>query len=66
MKHIILISIDDLRFDCVGYQTDKRELQKYDVLQYLRTPTLDRIAEKSLCFTQSISACIPQHPTLLC
>jgi len=57
MKHIVLISIDDLRYDCVGYQPDKRELQKYDVLQYLSTPTLDRIAEKGLCFTQSISAC---------
>lgn len=54
-KHIILISIDTLRFDCVGYQPDKRELEKYDVLKYLETPTLDSIAEKSLCFTQCVS-----------
>lgn len=55
MKNIVLISIDNLRFDCIGYQPDKRELVKYDVLKYLETPTLDRIAENSLCFTQCIS-----------
>ncbi len=55
MKNIILISIDNLRFDCVGYQPDRKELVKYDVLKHLETPTLDRIAEKSLCFTQCIS-----------
>lgn len=55
MKNIILISIDNLRFDCVGYQPDKKELKKYDVLRYLETPTLDRIAGKSHCFTKCIS-----------
>jgi arylsulfatase A-like enzyme len=55
MKHIVLISIDNLRFDCAGYQPDKKELLKYDVLKYLETPTLDRIAEKSRCFTRCIS-----------
>jgi arylsulfatase A-like enzyme/MoaA/NifB/PqqE/SkfB family radical SAM enzyme len=54
-KNIILISIDTLRYDCVGYQQDKRELEKYDVLQYLATPNLDRISEKSACFTQCVS-----------
>jgi len=55
INNIILISIDTLRYDCVGYQPDKSELEEYDVLKYLKTPTLDRIAEKSLCFTQCIS-----------
>jgi len=55
LKNIILISIDNLRFDCVGYQPDKKELVHYDVLKYLETPTLDRLAEKSICFTQCIS-----------
>ncbi len=52
---VILISIDNLRYDCVGYQPDKRELKKHDVLKYLDTPTLDAIASKSLCFTNCIS-----------
>ncbi len=55
MKHIILISIDNLRFDCVGYQPDKRELARHDVLKHLETPNLDRIAEKGVCFTSCIS-----------
>ncbi|MBM4140657.1 MAG: hypothetical protein FJ242_04060 [Nitrospira sp.] len=55
LKHIILISIDNLRYDCIGYQPDKREIIKYDCLKYLETPTLNSIAEKSICFTQAIS-----------
>lgn len=54
-KSILLISIDNLRYDCVGYQPDKRELTRHDVLKHLDTPTLDGIAEKSLCFTDCIS-----------
>lgn len=55
MKNIVLISIDNLRFDCIGYQPDKKELVKYDVLKHLETPTLDRLAEHSHCFTQCTS-----------
>lgn len=55
MKNIILVSIDNLRYDCIGYQPDKRWLKRYDVLKYLETPTLDSIADRSLCFTQCIS-----------
>lgn len=52
---VILISIDNLRYDCVGYQPDKRELKKYGLVDLLKTPTLDSIAEKSICFTNCIS-----------
>lgn len=52
---IILISIDNLRFDCVGYQPDKRQLAEYNILKYLETPTLDTVAQQSLCFTNCIS-----------
>ncbi|TNF52789.1 DUF229 domain-containing protein [bacterium] len=55
MKHIVLLSLDTLRYDCIGYQPDKKELLKHDVLKYLKTPTLDEISEKSICFTQCIS-----------
>jgi len=53
--NVILISIDNLRFDCVAYHPDKRELIKYNVLKYLETPTLNKITEKSLCFTNCFS-----------
>ncbi len=57
IKNIILISIDCLRFDCIGYQPDKRFLERYGVLPLLDTPNLDRIAEKGVCFTQAVSTC---------
>ena len=52
---VILISIDNLRYDCVGYQPDKKELDEYNVKSLLETPTLDKLSEKALCFTQCIS-----------
>ncbi len=55
IKNVIMISIDNLRFDCIGYQYDKRELIKHNVLNMLDTPNLDNIASKSMCFTQAIS-----------
>jgi len=53
--NVIFISIDNLRYDCVGFQNDKRELIKHDVLKYLETPTLNNIAERGICFSQCIS-----------
>jgi arylsulfatase A-like enzyme len=53
--NIVLICIDTLRFDCVGYQPDKKELREYNLEGLLKTPTLDGIAEKSLCFTNCFS-----------
>lgn len=55
MKHVIMVSIDNLRFDCVGYQPNKTELAKYNLENVLNTPILDSIAEKSVCFTNAIS-----------
>ncbi len=54
-RQILLISIDNLRYDCIGYQPDKRDLEKQDVLKHLSTPTLDKIAGRSTCFTRCIS-----------
>lgn len=53
--NVLFISIDNLRFDCVGYQPFKDELRDRDVNRYLQTPTLDALAEESLCFTQCLS-----------
>ena len=53
--NVLFFSVDNLRYDCVGFQPNKRELHNFDVVRHLATPTTDRIAEKSLCFTQCIS-----------
>jgi arylsulfatase A-like enzyme len=55
MRNIVLLSIDNLRYDCIGYQPDKKELKKYDSLRLLETPNLDELSEESICYTQCIS-----------
>jgi len=55
IKHIYLISIDALRFDCVGsHKKDKLFNSKYSVL--LDTPTLNYLVSKSINFTQTTTA----------
>lgn len=54
-KYIIMMSIDNLRFDCIGYQNNKSGLVKYQLEDVLNTQNLDSIAEKSICFTNAIS-----------
>jgi len=53
MMDVVMMIIDTMRFDCIGYQSEKRHLHKYDVYKYLETPTLDSLAEKGICFTNA-------------
>jgi len=55
LKTVILISIDDLRFDCIGCEKDKRWLERYNAHSIVDTPVLDSIAKKGIRFTQCIS-----------
>ena len=55
IKKISLLVVDCLRFDCVGYQNDKRYLEKDDILKYLKTPTIDSLSKESICFTHCYS-----------
>lgn len=67
-KTVILISIDDLRFDCVGCEEDKRWLERYNANSIVNTPTLDSIAKKGVRFTQCISSSSytpPSHASML-
>jgi arylsulfatase A-like enzyme len=54
-KTIILISVDDLRFDCISCEKDKRWLKRYNTHSVVDTPALDSIAQKGIRFTQCIS-----------
>lgn len=55
INNILFISIDNLRFDCVGFQPFQQELKDHGALEHLYTPTLDALAERSRCFTQCVS-----------
>ena len=54
-KKIGLFVIDSLRYDCIGYQNDKKFLKRDGVLDLLETPTLDEISKKSACFSKCYS-----------
>lgn len=55
LKNIVLISIDDLRFDCITYEKDKRWLERYCAHALVNTPVLDSVGKKGVLFTQCIS-----------
>lgn len=55
IKNVILVSIDTLRYDCCGYQSDTYWLEKYGLRDALKTDTLDEFAAKSVCFTNCFS-----------
>jgi hypothetical protein len=53
--NIVMISIDTLRFDCIGYQPCTTYLDRFGVGKASLTPTFDRLAEMSVRFTEAIS-----------
>jgi len=52
-RNVVLISLDTLRYDCVGACPDKVHLRAYGLEPKLRTPNLDAFFNKSLYFTQA-------------
>lgn len=68
MKNVVLISIDDLRFDAVGRYFDRSRFAKYDLQCVADTPTLDALASGSVSFGQCIapsSFTPPSHASML-
>lgn len=54
-KNIFIIAIDNLRYDCCEKHPDKGWLDKFGLVSKLKTPTLNKIAEKSTYFTNAFS-----------
>lgn len=68
-KNIILISVDNLRADCIEFFSNKKLLTKYNLdLSLLHTPTLNSLIEKGIffesCFTAS-SYTTASHASIL-
>ena len=55
-KNVIIISIDNLRSDCVGINPNKELLAQYDLKTQLKTPILDWFVKNGTFFSQCISA----------
>ncbi|MHB8232714.1 MAG: phosphoadenosine phosphosulfate reductase domain-containing protein [bacterium] len=52
---VILISIDNLRYDCVSYVKDRPHLKQFYLENLVDTPTLGEIASNSAVFTGCFS-----------
>jgi len=55
VRHVILVSIDDLRFDAVRWQPDQRYWAALGIAPRLNTPTMDALAGESVLFTKCVS-----------
>jgi choline-sulfatase len=68
VQHIILLSIDDLRFDAISCEHDDRYLRRYGLASMRHTQVLDRIAAEGVRVRQAISAApytTASHATML-
>lgn len=54
-KKVLLISIDNLRYDCVGYAKNRPHLEKFSLHNAVDTPTINEIASNSAVFTNCFS-----------
>ena len=52
---VLLISIDNLRYDCVSYAQEKPHLKQFYVENLVDTPTIDEIAKNCSVFTNCFS-----------
>lgn len=52
---VLLISIDNLRYDCVSYEKDKSHLKKYYLDELVDTPTIDEISASCGIFASCFS-----------
>jgi arylsulfatase A-like enzyme len=63
--NVLLVSLDTLRFDCVGALREPRFLG--DLAAHVRTPRIDAFAADHVVFTQAVSAApftTPSHASL--
>jgi hypothetical protein len=54
-RHVILVSIDDLRFDAVRWQPEQRYWAGLGIDPGLNTPTMDQLAGECVLFTKCVS-----------
>ena len=52
---VLLVSLDNLRYDCVSYAKEKPHLKQFYVENLVDTPTIDEIASGSSVFTNCFS-----------
>ena len=56
-RRVILISIDDLRFDALSCVEETKYLDRFGLAELRSTPNLDGLAAQGVRFTQAVSTC---------
>ena len=52
---VLLVSLDNVRYDCISYAKEKPHLKQFYVENLVDTPTIDEIASGSSVFTNCFS-----------
>jgi len=55
VSNVVLVSLDTLRYDCIGPCPDKRHLNAYGLARALSTPNMDGFFEDCLYFTRAVT-----------
>ncbi|MCL4533524.1 MAG: phosphoadenosine phosphosulfate reductase family protein [Deltaproteobacteria bacterium] len=67
INRVLVISIDTLSYDCIGFSSSSDRLSKYGLQNWIKTPVIDEIASKSSYFTNCFSTSSytpPAHASL--
>ncbi len=68
LKHLILISVDSMRYDIIPGVEDKVYLKPFNLDKSISVPTLESLSEKGISFTHCITTAPntpPAHASLL-
>jgi arylsulfatase A-like enzyme len=68
VRHVVVISVDDLRADCIGCEPDRPDLADHALRSPPATPTIDAAATEGVRFRQCISVSSytpPSHASML-
>ena len=67
INRVLVISVDTLSYDCIGFSSSSDRLSKYGLQNWIKTPVIDEIASKSSYFTNCFSTSSytpPAHASL--
>ena len=67
INRVLVISIDTLSYDCIGFSSSLDRLSKYGLQNWINTPVIDEIASRSSYFTNCFSTSSytpPAHASL--
>jgi arylsulfatase A-like enzyme len=62
--NVIVLMVDDLRYDCIGAAGQTRFLDRYRCADRLQTPVMDELARTGVFFSQAITSASNTPPSI--